>query len=247
MIQSSARAERLFSGQISQEYEILKLICPAAAEMSARVGDFVASVPNETGAPLRAFEIGCGTGVTTKALLEARDDVTVTAIDNEPAMLAQARANLPEFVDAGRLRLVEADALSALREVPARSLDIVASAYAIHNFLDDYRTLVLGEIFRVLRPGGVFVNGDRYGLDDSLEHTRLTQSEVRRYFEVLMPLGRHDLLEQWVLHHFSDDSSDRLMRLGPALARMQQVGFEAIEVRYRDGVNTLLTATTPRV
>jgi hypothetical protein len=36
----------------------------------------------------------------------------------------------------GRVRLIEADALSALRELPAVSQDSVESAYTVHHFFD---------------------------------------------------------------------------------------------------------------
>jgi ubiquinone/menaquinone biosynthesis C-methylase UbiE len=239
------KAERLFTGQIAAEYGILKLICPAAEEMSSRVGAFVAGLPNDGGRPLEVLEIGCGTGATTLALLEARPDLKVTALDNEPAMLAEAHARLKSHIDDGRLALVEADALSALRTCASGSIDVVASAYAIHNFLGPYRTKVLAEIFRVLAGAGHFVNGDRYARDDSAEQTRLTQAEARHYFKVLGELKRYDLLEQWILHLFSDESADHLMPLGTALTAMREIGFDPVEVRFREGVNTLLAAAKP--
>jgi ubiquinone/menaquinone biosynthesis C-methylase UbiE len=246
----SDQAERLFSGPIGAEYDMLKLICPAAAAMSARVGAFAASVPAAPGRPLNVIEIGCGTGVTTLALLESRSDLVITALDNEPAMLAQARVALAGFMDQermdhGRLRLVEIDALAGLSALPTGGIDMVASAYAAHNFLEPYRRKVLAEIFRVLGPGGIFVNGDRYALDDAAEQTRLTQEEVRHYFKTFAALQRFDLLEQWVVHLFSDESADHIMRLGPSLATMQGIGFDPVAVHFRDGVNTLLTAAKP--
>ncbi len=236
------QAERLFSGPIGAEYDMLKLICPAAAAMSLRVGNVVARLP---AGPLALFEIGCGTGVTTLALLDARPDLTIIAIDNEPTMLAQARSNLSRFLDEGRLRLVEAGALSGLRELADASVDVVASAYAVHNFRDSYRSLALSEVFRALRPGGLFVNGDRYALDDAAEHTRLTQAEARQWFKTLSAINRYDLLEQWIIHLFSDESAEHLMRLGPALSKMWDIGFNPVETPFRDGVNTLLTAVKP--
>ncbi len=245
---SLSQAERLFSGPIGAEYHMLDLICPAAAAMSTRVGNFVAGLPSDVAkcpASLNAFEIGCGTGATTLALLKSRPDLVILAVDNEPVMLSKARQNLSPFIDEGRLRLVEADALSALRELAAGSQHLVASAYAVHNFQDRYRDLVLAEIFRVLRPRGLFVNGDRYALDDVAGHTKLTQEEARGYFKVFAAINRSDLLEQWVLHLFSDDSPDHIMRFGPALTKLRGIGFDPVEVHFRDGINTLLTATKP--
>lgn len=243
MTLSNDKAERLFSGQIAAEYGILKLICPAAEEMSSRVGAFIAGLPTRGAEPLEVLEIGCGTGTTTLALIEARPDLKITALDNEPAMLAEAHARLKDHIDDGRLALIEADALSALSACASKSVDIVASAYAIHNLLVPYRAKVLAEIFRVLRDGGHFVNGDRYACDDSAEQTRLTQAEARHYFKVLGELKRYDLLEQWILHLFSDESADHLMVLGTALTAMREIGFDPVEVRFREGVNTLLAAT----
>lgn len=238
-------AERLFSGQIGAEYEMLKLVCPAAAAMSLRVADFVASLPARQGRPLNVFEIGCGTGITTQALLDARKDLVITAVDNEPTMLAQARANLSRAVEMGRVRLIETDALTGLGELPTGGVDVVASAYAVHNFLEGYRIRVLAEIFRALKPGGFFVNGDRYGLDDAASHTRLTQDEARHYFKTFAAINRYDLLEQWIIHLFSDESADHLMRLGPALANMRSIGFDPVDAPFRDGVNTLVAARKP--
>jgi tRNA (cmo5U34)-methyltransferase len=239
----TSEAERLFSGQIGSEYEWLKLICPAAVEISQKVGEFVArwQPAYPTKPPLSVFEIGCGTGMTTLALLHARADIAVVAVDNEPAMLEQARCNLAPWAQGGRLSLLDTDALSGLRDLPDASIDLVASGYALHNFLQAYRRQVLEEIFRVLKPGGCFVNGDRYALDDTLAHTRLIQEEARHYFKTFAAVRRYDLLEQWIIHLFSDESPDHIMRLAPSLASLDEIGFE-VAVRFRDGINTLLVA-----
>lgn len=236
------KIERLFSGPIGEEYEKLKLICPAAALMSRKVAEFVSSLPVE---PLQAFEIGAGTGITTSALLNATESMSLVSIDNEPTMLNQARQNLAEHLDSGRLEFIETDALSGLKALPDVSLDLIASGYTLHNFLNGYRQEVLSEIYRTLKPGGIFVNGDRYALDDTLEHTRLIQDEVKGYFKVFNEIKRHDLLEQWIVHLFSDESEDHVMRTQPAFDALQRIGFEGIEFRFREGVSALLTAVKP--
>jgi len=97
------KAERLFSGSIGQEYDMLKVICPSAAKVSHKVGQALAEWA--PGRSLDVFEIGCGTGITSLSLLTAREGMTLTAVDNEPDMLNQARHNLAEWVESGRLRL----------------------------------------------------------------------------------------------------------------------------------------------
>jgi len=94
----------------------------------------------------------------------------------------------------------------------------------------------------VLKPGGLFVNGDRYAVDDAAEHLKNTQQEVKDYFRVFSEMNRIDLLEQWIVHLFSDESEEHIMRLGPALDAMTGIGFQDIRVNFRDGVNALVSA-----
>jgi tRNA (cmo5U34)-methyltransferase len=240
------KPELLFTGPIADNYQLLNLLCPAATKISQLIGQLLTTFnPKNATSYLDILEIGCGTGITTLYLFRSQANLQLTAIDNSPDMLAQAHRNLTSELETERLVLREIDALSHLREQPANSVDVVASGYTLHNFLNNYRALVVAEVFRVLKPGGIFVNGDRYALDDPDEQLRLIQTEVRDYFRIFLDINRPDLLEHWIVHLFSDESPHHSMRLTPALEDMAQAGFEAITVHYREGVNTLISGTKP--
>lgn len=239
-------ADLTFDGPLGVEYALLRQICPAAAEMSGHVGDYVRRYARSGGAArLRGIEIGCGTGITSQALLLARDDLSLTAVDIAPAMLAQARGHLACWVDAGRVHLIEEDALSFLSGVASDSVDLIASGYTLHNFERSYRRQTIAEIFRTLKAGGVFVNGDRYARDDTLEHLTVIQDEVRHFFAIFTKLGRLDLLEQWIVHLFSDESPDHVMPLGEAIECYRAAGFASVTVHHRDRNNALVSAEKP--
>jgi len=240
---SDVVAELLFDGPIAKEYELLHLICPAATDISRRVGEFVGNwqALNMSG-KVDMLEIGCGTGITTKRLLHHCPDAHLVCIDNAPDMLKQAAVNLDNELAKNRLELLEMDALSYLQTIATASLDIVVSAYTIHNFLDYYRTQVLAEIYRVLKSGGLFVNGDRYAEDNSREHLKLVQAEVRDYCRVFTEIQRPDMLTEWIVHLFSDESPDHIMRLKSAIQTMEEIGFQSVSQHFRQGVNTLLSA-----
>ena len=236
--------EAMFSSVIGQEYDMLQLICPAATEMSRLVGDAVRAYPNTT-QPLQIVELGGGTGITTLALLTAKDDLVVFSVDNEPTMQEQAKQRLQQWVTDGRLRFCGDDALTALQPLADDSVDIIASAYTLHNFLNSYREQVIKEIFRVLKPNGHFINGDRYGLNNIRQHTRAVQEEVSHYFKVLTPLKRSDLLEQWIVHLFNDESEDHVMREAVAVQQLHDSGFLNVNVSHRHAINALVTAIKP--
>lgn len=238
-------AEHLFQGAFSEEYVFLRKICPASITMSERVGAFVAGVDVPPQRPLTIFEIGCGTGITSRYLLDAQPEATVVAVDNAPSMIQQAASFLDASIESGQLRLIESDALSVLKTLDDHSIDVVASAYAIHNFLHGYRRRVHEEIFRVLRPGGVLVNGDRFGIDDEKTHLLTIQAEVKEYFRVFREADRLDLLEQWMVHLLSDESAEHAMRLAPMLELMATIGFVDCTVHERFEVNALVSGRKP--
>jgi len=234
--------DAMFSGMIGQEYQMLKLICPFATEMSRLVGENVGAYCLTQNGPQTAVELGGGTGITTLAILSAAHDLNILSVDNEPTMQSQAKQSLQAWVAAGRLSFSGEDALSALQALASESVDILASAYTLHNFHIDYRRQVLAEIYRVLKPGGKFVNGDRYALDDISAHTRSIQREVGGYFKALKEVNRLDLLEHWIVHLFNDESENHVMRESVALAQMTDAGFREIKLQQRMEVNALVTA-----
>ncbi|MGZ5532645.1 MAG: methyltransferase domain-containing protein, partial [Methylomonas sp.] len=234
--------DAMFSGLIGQDYQMLKLICPLATEMSRLVGEAVSDYCREKSDAARVVELGGGTGITTLSILSADDRLTVLSVDKEPIMQKQARRNLQQWADAGRLEFCEADALTVLHGLAAESVDLIASAYTLHNFQTDYRQQVIQEMFRVLKPGGRFINGDRYALDDISVHTRNIQQEVGGYFKVLTDINRLDLLEQWIIHLFGDESENCIMRESAALQQLAHAGFRQIELNQRMETNALVTA-----
>ena len=62
---------------------------------------------------------------------------------------------------------------------------------------------------------------------------------------MLTEINRTDLLEQWIVHLFNDESEDHVMREGVAMHQMQEAGFIRIKISDRKGVNALVTATKP--
>jgi SAM-dependent methyltransferase len=102
-------------------------------------------------APLRVLDIGAGTGKLTEALVRQADEVT--AVEPDPAMLAELRRRLPGVRSlAGTAEQIP---------LPDRSVDAVLAGQAAHWFEMDR---ALPEIARVLNSGGVAAG--LWNLDD---------------------------------------------------------------------------------
>jgi tRNA (cmo5U34)-methyltransferase len=118
-------------------------------------GELILEVlPFDTDRPLRALDLGCGTGALSCLLLAAYPAATIVACDLSQNMLALSGRRLARFAPRATFR--QADFGSC--DLGADEYDVVLSGLAIHH-LDGAGTRALyRRIHRALRPGGMFVN-----------------------------------------------------------------------------------------
>ena len=117
------------------------------------------------------LEFGCGTGGT--AILHAPHVRHITAIDFSASMLAIARRKAAE-AGVGNLSFEQADITSFA--APQGSFDVILGLSILHLLAD--KDAVIAKVFRLLKPGGVFISsttcvGDTMGL-----------------FKLIAPLGK---------------------------------------------------------
>lgn len=110
-------------------------------------------------------DLGAGPGSLARRIIERLPGARVTAIDMDPVLLAIGRNALGDM--GGRLSWLDADLRSRWSAQADGPVDAAVSATALHWL----RTEALAGLYRhlgtVLRPGGVFVNGDGMALPAS--------------------------------------------------------------------------------
>ena len=134
----------------------------------------LASPPFPSTAELLVLDIGAGYGVLTEEVLAAFPAARVTLQDYSPAMLDQARQRLAARAD--RLSFVLCDLLNpSWPQKVGGSFDLAVSAIVLHNL--GRRERIFGcypAIHALLRPGGSFLNYDRFvgGVEEHLTELR---------------------------------------------------------------------------
>jgi ubiquinone/menaquinone biosynthesis C-methylase UbiE len=153
----------------------------------------------------RVLEVGCGTGVLTRALARWPDVAEVVGVDPAPSLLSRARdlaVGLPNvtFQEADGRALPFAD----------QTFDVVVFDSTLSHV--PYPERALAEAFRVLRPQGWLAafDGD--------------------YATTTVALGDHDPLQACADAMMANSVHDRwLVRHLPALVRGR--GFEIVRLR----------------
>ena len=138
----------------------------------------------DRGAGLRLLDLGCGTGASTAALLDAFPAARIAGVDASPGMLEVAEAKQwPDSVTFHRARAEELtpERTGKLLEGPA---DAVFCAYLVRNLPDP--DVFLASVSALLRPGGRLALHE-YSVADSLP-ARAVWTTV--CWGVIIPAGR---------------------------------------------------------
>ncbi|KPI15336.1 Methyltransferase type 11 [Actinobacteria bacterium OK074] len=100
----------------------------------------------------RVLDVGCGTGYLTRRMATvAGPEGSVTGVDPSPPVLAYARHKRQRGQQAPcTYREGTAEAL----DLPDASFDTVVTSLMLHHLPEELRPAALGEMCRVLRPGG---------------------------------------------------------------------------------------------
>ena len=136
-------SDKVFAGSIPALYEqylVPMIFAPYAADLASRVA---------AAGPRRVLEIAAGTGVVTRALVDALPDAEIVATDLNPAMLEQAQS-------VGTARPVQwrqADAMAL--PFADGEFDAVVCQFGVMFFPD--KPQAFAEARRVLKPGGTFL------------------------------------------------------------------------------------------
>jgi len=110
--------------------------------------------------PIKCLDIGCGTGVLAiEAAKRLPSGSSIIGIDPELAMLAVARRNLAR-VNGLHSSLMFRDGLIEKIPFPDGYFDLVLCTMTTHHLSRKLKYKGFKEIYRVLKPGGSFLNVD---------------------------------------------------------------------------------------
>ncbi len=229
--------------KLSEDFYHVKCAYPDFSIFQGKIGEVVRNyIPEKSAGNIAIVDIGCGYGATAEVILKSRNDIRLSAIDNEYQMVEGAKRYLAKWDDTPKLKIIEDDALDFLRKLENESIDIVASVLTLHNFKKSYRDTLLIEIERVLKKKGIFVNADKYALDDPEEHNKSLHSELERFFDTFSQLKKYEVLREWVLHHIEDQSPIRVMSERVSIEQLRGLRFKNVDIIYRNIMIAVLVA-----
>jgi trans-aconitate methyltransferase len=146
-----------------------------------------------------ALDLACGPGAISQRLLERFPHARCVAIDFDPVMLALGEGAVGTFD--GRLRWLDADLADKSCEQSAgeSSVDAVLSTTALHWLPRADLVRLYGELGALVRPGGVFLNGDNmdFGPDLPTIQQLAQDARDRNWSDASFAARGVETAEQW--------------------------------------------------
>lgn len=232
-----------FGGSLGDDYEISAIGFPNREKLQRKIGkEIKRKFQSKKISEIKVLEIGCGSGYTSLIILDSDKRIKITAVDNEEKMLKEGRKNLTKFIKNKRIKLIKEDALGFLKKQKANSFDVFVSAATLHNFHKNYRKKVIKEIYRILKLGGIYINSDKYALDDESKQKKLLKLVIQQFKEIYTKINRLDLVKEWEKHFLEDERKNIIMKESESINLMKKVGFKNLKIILRIEMEAVLIA-----
>lgn len=190
--------------------------------------------------PFTFLDLGAGTGIGARAILERYPASTAVLADFSAQMMAQADHELADL--AGRFSRVEFDMnSSAWPAMLTGPFDAVITSMCLHHLPDARKQTLLSEIRDRLVPGGWYINYDPVTTTDPV-----VEDTWQRIADIRDPGQAHKRHNRTAEEQARYENHTRyLVTLDQLLGYLRGAGFDGADVYFRDLENTICAGRSP--
>ena len=184
------------------------------------------------------LDIGSGTGRLTAMCREALPTAQIVGVDPAPTMVEAARIKFADDPGASFTDGVVED----LSQFADNSFDVAITSFALHHLELDTYPIAARELFRVLRPGGRFINADQFcrvmgaagSRERALDVLDLLTAKARHY--LLNASFERMLLQVDLLPRFMREDGEILTTPEYWTDALTKAGFARVDIVATDPV-----------
>lgn len=121
----------------------------------------------ETDEALKILDLGCGTGLELKGILDRCPSAQITGIDLSKEMLGLLRENYVAYEDQIEL-IIDSYCTYPYED---NTYDYVISSMTMHHFLEQDKEKIYKKIYQALTYGGSYIEGDYIAMSEDEEKT----------------------------------------------------------------------------
>lgn len=174
---------------IFQKWDMYSIVVRENYMRHAEMTRCVSAMMGTINGPFHVIDIGCGDAWLAATVLKSHPVQRYLGIDLSAGALDDARTRLPigSGTTDAQFDFVCNDVRSALPAVSSDSANVVLASYSLHHVSQSEKRCLLGEIRRILVPGGMFVWTDivRQPGHSRAETLHLIEQDMRQNWTAL--------------------------------------------------------------
>lgn len=165
------------------------------------------------------LDLGAGTGLLTKYLMEQFPNASFSLVDVSEQMLSEAKSR---FKDRSNVEFISSD---YSRTLPEKHFDLVASALSIHHLDEDSKFRLYKMIFEKLDKGGYLINLDQFNSGSGF----INESYNKWWYDYIRnsPIVEKDR-QSWLKRRELDKENT----IDETKAMLYKIGFSQVECIY---------------
>jgi SAM-dependent methyltransferase len=225
-------------------------------DREARFDMMISAIEALCGTSPHVADLGSGPGSLSRRILDRLPEARVTAIDMDPVLLTMGRNALGDM--GGRLHWLDADLRSRWNADAAGPVDAAVSTTALHWLQPNALFALYRHLGTVLRPGGVFVNGDQMDFPASEARLSAAARAIRERRDPPVTSTGETWEEWWAaveqepglaaqvaernLRHHEHPDHDHPIELAGHVEALHQAGFAEVDTIWQHLTDRVLVA-----
>jgi ubiquinone/menaquinone biosynthesis C-methylase UbiE len=187
---------------------------------------------------LSVLDLGCGDGILLQTVMSAYPVSHGVALDGSCSMLEKAEVRfqgLGLFSDLVEYVETDFNAPDWVETLTVRQFDAVVSGFAIHHSEDDRKRALYEEIYRLLNPGGVFINIEHVASATPLGGELFETAYAENLARYRISLGEDTDLDAVMdeIRTRPDKAANRLAPLETQLGWLREIGFMDVDCYWK--------------
>ncbi len=225
--------------------EFGRAMVPGREEIERTILDLLPAARDE---PFMGVEIGTGAGWLCAAVLREFPGARMVGLDGSKEMLREAKELLAPYHDRVELRPFRLEEASWIEELPTAR--VFLSSLVLHHLDASGKRGLFARLFDRLEPGGALLFADVMEPRTEIARRRFADSwteEIRRRSLAIHGDERaHEFFvrERWNIYEYPDPA-DKPSTLPEQLRRLEEAGFEGVDVFWAKAGHALLGGYKP--
>ncbi len=222
---------------LGSNYKIFKRSVPHHDKLQNSIAKYIKNYKHKI-----VVDLGCGLGYTTESVLKVCNPEHLYLVDYDKRMFLSIFENKKILNKKNiKISVSNEDILNFLDCIKDNTIDCIYSCWVIHNLKKIDRAKIIKEVYRVLKKGGVFINGDKYSEMNELNHAKSFSWQEDQYNKAIAKHPNDKLIYKgWISHHHEDDKNRFTEQEQNELAK--NVGFKKYEFLERFYLESIFKA-----